>query len=89
MTAQELQKEFSKFLNGGGSDDFKEFALSVLDDHRTLQQSAFSLFMECLHVWAIAYDKGLYDARNEFTCKKSKEIITTIEGMDFHRAPFI
>ena len=61
MTAQELQKEFSRFLNGGGSDDFKEFAECTLDDHRTLQQSAFSLFMQCLHAWAKAYEEGERD----------------------------
>lgn len=86
---QEFQKLFSDFLNRGDSSDFKEFAQCVQCDHRTLQQSAFSLFMECLHVWAEAYDNGLYDARNEFTCKKAKEIVTTIEGMEFKRAPFI
>ena len=87
MDAEQIQAELFRWLNG--SHDNAAFAEGVMDEHRTLQQSYFSLIMVTLQAWADMYDKGFYDGRNEFTCKKAKEIVTQIEFMDSGRAPFI
>ena len=74
----EVARELSNFVNSFIFDheDFINYATS---DHRTLQQNMFRLFLECIEVWAEMYDDGYYDARNEATCKISRQIIDMLE----------
>jgi len=88
MDAKELAKEFSNFVNGAHTSDIKTFVSETANDHRTLQQQTFGVFMALIQEWAHLYDEGYYDARNEFTCRKSKEILDNVEFMDL-RPPLI
>jgi hypothetical protein len=85
---EDFYKEFSRWINGAYTDDFREFAQLAMRDHRTLQQCTFSLLMTLIQEFAKAHDNGYYDARNEFSCAKAKEILEKIPDMDL-RAPFI
>lgn len=87
--SKEVQAALSNFLNHAFDSQVQNFVEHVMRDHRTLQQSFFSLIMVCLNEWAKAYAEGRYDARNEFTCKKAAEIVKQIEFMDCKRAPLI
>lgn len=88
MTAEELSKEFSHFINRADTSDIKTLVLGITNNHRTLQQCTFGLFMALIQEWKRLYESGYYDARNEFTCQKSKEIVENIEYMDL-RPPLI
>jgi len=73
--AKKMANDFSNFVNCGDEDDFKEFVDLVTEDHRTLQQLSFKLFLKCIKKWSDFYGDSCFDLRNEFTVKKSKEII--------------
>jgi hypothetical protein len=62
-----------------------DFVEVVTNSHRTLQQSAFKLFMSCIKEWA---KQERYDARNEATVKLSKRIVAAL-GDDIDMVPFI
>ena len=63
----------------------KDFVEVVTRAHRTLQQSAFRLFMACIKEWATHEH---YDARNEATVKLSKRIVEAL-GDEIDYTPFI
>jgi hypothetical protein len=55
--------------------DEDEFARQVTHKtHRTLQQSIFKTFKACVGYWAKFEKEGMYDLRNEATCKASKKV---------------
>lgn len=62
-----------------------EFVEVVTNDHRTLQQAAFRLFMASVREWATHEH---FDARNEATVTLSKRIVAAL-GEDIERIPFI
>jgi hypothetical protein len=62
-----------------------DFVEVVTRAHRTLQQSAFKLFMACIKEWAT---HEYYDARNEATVKLSRRIVAAL-GDDVDSIPFI
>jgi len=73
MTSEELAKEFTKYINLMSRDD-SVFVDIITGQHRTLQQQAFSLFIECIKQWS---ETSHYDLRNAHTiemCKKIMEI---------------
>lgn len=76
----------SRAVNAGQAKP-KEFAAEVTNDHRTLQQLTFGLFLECIREWAKDCDSGHFDARNEATVKASKRMVEAL-GEDVH-LPYI
>jgi hypothetical protein len=58
----------------------------VAGQHRTLQQNFFRFIVQCIRQFAVSYDRGAYDARNEESCRLSKEIISKF---DINYIPFI
>ena len=69
-----LANALSVFINCSTKDETREVAKRVTDDHRTLQQSTMSLFMECIAIWAKDADNENYDERNKATCEISRKI---------------
>jgi len=83
-----LATMLTHFMNGANEVGERAFVKELMCTHRTLQQSVFSLFMKCIEEWAHAWEEERYDLRNEFTCKKSFEIMKGIfDGI--RRAPLI
>lgn len=54
------------------TDGEQRFVDRVMREHRTIQQSIFSLFLRTIEGWS---KQERFDARNEFTVEKSKEIM--------------
>lgn len=79
-----LSKMISNFVNSHSSlrSHREEFADAVVSQHRTLQQSTFRLFLCCIKKWS---EQEVYDARNEYTINKCKEIMELID----YEPPFI
>jgi len=76
----DMGERFSRFVNSATSVDIDGFAEIITTDHRALQQYAFNTFIACMKIWAKNYEKGNYDARNQFTCKMSHEFIEKYYG---------
>lgn len=80
------------FVNVGSDADFKEFANTlVLRGHRTLQQRAMGLMLECIDQWAEQLGQGCYDGRNEATVMLAQRVKDAI-GADWthvRRLPFV
>ena len=67
--------------------DDKAFARQVLREHRTLQQNAMRVFLAVVREWS-ALTPNKYDARNEWTVGRAKEIIQKL-GEFGTQPPFI
>jgi len=83
-TGEKMAKELSNFVNNFNC-DVDGFVREITNQHRTLQQNAFRLFMRCIVEWANR-DDCQFDLRNEATVKICKEIMK-IENCD--AIPFI
>ena len=81
--ARAVVQSFSNWVNGMGHNN-QAFVQAVMQEHRTLQQSMFEVMLACIDAWAKTEH---YDARNEFTVIKCREIIQLFPGGP--RAPFI
>ena len=81
--ARAVVQSFSDWVNGMGHNN-QAFVQAVMQEHRTLQQSMFEVMLACIDAWAKTEH---YDARNEFTVIKCREIIQLFPGGP--RAPFI
>lgn len=79
ISGKDIARGLSDFVNSSYSDTEKEFVDTVLSEHRTLQQSIFRLFIQCMEGWAEMYDEGYFDDRNEVTCRLSKQIMEVIK----------
>ena len=64
----------SDFTNGRIT-SMNEVAESMGRQHRYLQGEMFTLVTAYIKVLAQAYDNKRYDARNEYACKKAKQIV--------------
>jgi hypothetical protein len=71
---ERVARELAHLSNWGSMDDFKVFANSLTQEHRTIQQGAFRLMSACIQAWAAMKDDEWYDMRNEATVTISKEI---------------
>lgn len=67
-------RQFSNFINSSNCDKIKTAKL-LSKDHRYLVQEMFLLALEYIKVLAKDYEDGIYDGRNEYSCKKSSEIV--------------
>ncbi|MCK5863344.1 MAG: hypothetical protein KAH38_12720 [Candidatus Hydrogenedentes bacterium] len=81
--AREVVGEFSNWVNGMGHNN-NTFVHAVMSGHRTLQQQMFEVMLACVAEWA---KQDHYDARNEFTILKCREIMEHFPGGA--RTPFI
>lgn len=63
------------FVNGRITSKEK-VAERMARSHRYLQQELFSLFTYYTKNLSDAFEKGRYDARNEWSCKKANKIVT-------------
>jgi hypothetical protein len=86
-TGKEAADALSDFVNHAGDKEKEEFVRQfTCCTHRTLQQQGMDLFLRLCETWAEKYDKGIYDGRNEYTCRDAKKIT---ESIDFLRMPLI
>lgn len=81
--AREVVKAFSAWVNGMGHEN-QPFVEAVMQEHRTLQQQIFEVMLACIDAWAKTEH---FDARNEYTVMKSREIMQIFP--DGTRVPFI
>lgn len=81
--ARAVVRDFSDWVNGMGHRN-EAFVEAVMREHRTLQQQIFEVMLACIAEWA---KQEHYDARNEYTVLKCREIIQLFPGGS--RVPFI
>ena len=83
-----VAEQLTNFVNRmGNNDEIRGFVAGMERSHRTLQQSAFGLFL----AWAYKMAKlpeGWYDLRNEASIKASKKIVEAL-GEYGDNLPFI
>ena len=84
--AREAARALTRALNEM-SFDAKAFADEILREHRTIQQTAFGAFLATVKAWA-ELPPNCYDLRNEFTVKKSQEIVKLLGEYNL-KAPLI
>lgn len=89
-TREERARETARNLADAANEmgfDTEAFADELLRQHRTIQQSAFGAFLATVKAWA-ALPPSRFDARNEFTVAKSREIVEALGEYNL-RVPFI
>lgn len=74
LTGRQMGEQFSNFVNMS-THDKDEFATTVCNEHRFLQQEMFNAFFKCVENWSASESRGYYDARNEYAVKASKAMI--------------
>lgn len=84
--AQKMAEAIANFANNYNSPN-KELADAIMLQHRTIQQSIFEMFLFVIHEWSKRTAYGKHDLRNEYTVKKSAEIMKLLDG--FYRCPCI
>ena len=67
---KQLAQEVLDYVNTMSA-DHTEFIDTIMDGHRTLQQSTFGLMLETINTWA---EQERYDLRNEATIEGSKRV---------------
>ena len=70
----------------GGGPEAEDFINAVTNDHRTLQQQTFGLFMKCIEKWSKTKN---FDARNEYTINLCKKMMEAVKDDYFGRPPMI
>lgn len=90
-------RQFSEHVNGRmqsekvynretGKDDWiggaQACARKMAREHRYLQQEMFKVCLEYIKVLAENYEKGIYDGRNEWSCKVSKDFVDYCKEKD-------
>lgn len=83
--SREMASQLSNFVNSFDC-DIDGCVDAILEQHRTLQQSIFRLFLKTINKWS-KLDESLYDLRNECTVETSKKIMKALQGTD--GVPFI
>lgn len=69
---------FENMVNGAITSKEK-VADRMARSHRYLQQELFLLFMEYVKKLSEAYEKGIYDGRNEYSCRKANELMESLK----------
>lgn len=78
MRGTEASEAFIDFLNGATNQEKQEFVNNLMIEHRTLQQNAFDLFMDCVASWAQMEGTMRYDDRNQAAVRVSKKIVDEV-----------
>jgi hypothetical protein len=64
----------------------EEFVKAMGYEHRTLQQCFTNLCFAWIRECAKKKEDGLFDARNEWSCKVSKQIVDAVEDVAYDGA---
>jgi len=83
--AKEMALAMSDFVNNMTC-PMDEFISQMNREHRTLQQTFTDLCFSWIRNCAERHQRGDFDLRNEYSCKKSAEIV---EKIDLYKCPFI
>ena len=75
--------KISDILNNMSANEM-EIGVELSTEHRYLSNKAFNVLLHLAGCLARDYEKGHYDARNEFACKCSKVIIDALEKEDLY-----
>lgn len=78
-SGREMAEQLSEFANVMMGFERTEFVDTVITDHRYLQDEMFGMFFACIQEWALSYENGNYDFRNERACKASYEMIQSLK----------
>ena len=70
----------------GSAEEEQKFVDTILNSHRTLQQSTAGLFLKMFAGWAEVRKVGHYDLRNEATVNIATKITEAVEDTTL---PFI
>ena len=89
MSGENLARATEDFANCYGTSEFKVFAATITNSHRTLQQSVFGLFMLCIERWAQAAQDGCFDDRNKYTCEMARDMLAAVKDRWHGRPPMI
>jgi hypothetical protein len=83
-TNKDIAEDLFSMLNIMGNREQEEsFVKKVAwDYHRTIQQKAAGLFLQCFVEWAKQYDQDNFDLRNEATVKLAKKVVDLLEKDD-------
>lgn len=77
----ELADRVADFANAMcNEEEERKFVVAMTSMHRTLQQSFTRLIVLWFKQLAEMHDKGLYDLRNEASCKLAKEVMKLEES---------
>ena len=68
--------------------DEDKFVDVLMNQHRTIQQNTMGAILALIWRWADQFDKGNYDARNEATCRASRQIRDAL-GEYGNKLPYI
>lgn len=83
MNPHDLAKRVSALVNGSSQRQVEAFLDDLLNDHRTLQQQTWSLFMQFIVKFALKKNSEV-DARNEYAHHQSQAIVDfLLERPDF------
>jgi hypothetical protein len=78
-SGQDMARAVANWVNGAGKEDFEEFAKTLSQEHRTLQQMTWQVMKRCIAQWAAAHNDGRYDLRNEQTVRECEKIRNLLE----------
>jgi hypothetical protein len=85
-TAEQVVALLSTYTNFKGSKE--EVAVALDQEHRTLQQGIFGIFLMWVELLAEHYEAGSYDARNEASCEAAAKMMWAFDG-ELPVLPFI
>lgn len=83
--AREVAEMMSRFCNVM-THNKEEFIEEMSYEHRTLQQCFTNLCFAWIRKCAEKHDDGNFDARNEWSCKVSKQIVEKVEDVAYDGA---
>jgi len=85
-TGEKMARELGHYVNALGGDHADFVEQLTRGEHRTLQQSAMGLFLECIEAWADT-PEGRYDLRNEDTVRLARKIKAALTDGDMAGFP--
>lgn len=78
LSGKEVAQVVSDFANVAFESEKQEFAETVTNEHRTLQEEMFTMFLGCLNEWSEKKEYQI-DARNQYTYKASKIMMQALK----------
>ena len=84
---KEFADVFSRFVNGLMGSAVKT-GKELANDHRYLVNQKFKVVIAFVEQLAENYQKGEYDARNEWACKLASEIIENLKEKKLYYTSF-
>ena len=79
-TGKQVAEDLLDMLNVlSGTEEQQAFVDTILNSHRTLQQSACGAFLKVFEGWAEMKRNGYYDLRNEATVSTAEKVSAAVE----------